>query len=339
MPSVRTSTRVGGPAVATRALTKLYGEVAAVDRLDLAIQPGQVYGFLGPNGAGKTTTIRMLLGLVRPSEGAVEVLGEPVRPGGDVAPLRRVGALVEEPAFYGYLSGAVNLDLFASAATPAGERRARRRRVDDVLATVGLTHEAGKKVRAYSQGMRQRLGVARALLGGPELLVLDEPTNGLDPQGIAEMRTLLRRLADEGRTVVVSSHLLAEVEAGCDRVAVMSRGRLVAEGPPSTLRPAASLLEVAVDHPDRAGDALAGMAGVTVVEVHPDPDDQRRAVLRIRLAPPAAPADVNASLVHAGVAVSRLEPRRERLEDVFLDLTSAGALGAIRGDTDANAPS
>lgn len=303
-------------ALAARGLTKSYGGVAAVDALDLTVRPGTLYGFLGPNGAGKTTTIRMMLGLIHATSGEVEVLGSPVRPGQGVAALRRVGALVEEPAFWRYLSGRRNLEYFARAAGPADDRRARLGRVDAVLDVVDLGQAAGKKVRAYSQGMRQRLGIARALLGAPEVLLLDEPTNGLDPQGIAEMRALLRRLADDGTTVFVSSHLLAEVEAMCDIVGVLARGRLVAEGPPSNLRPSGERLRVGVDDPIRARKVLAEVDGVLLDE-HETPD---AAPLRLRLSAPATAAAVNATLVSSGIAVSELSPEHERLEDVFLDL-------------------
>src|SRR5205823_9250859 len=190
---------------------------------------GVLYGFLGPNGAGKTTTIRMILGLIAASSGTVRILGEPVRVAGETQTiLARVGALIEEPAFWGYLSGRQNLEYFARAAGPPQDRDQRLARIDETLATVGLAQAANKKVKAYSQGMRQRLGIALALLGRPDLLVLDEPTNGLDPQGMREIRLLLRQLADDGTTVFVSSHLLSEVEAMCDRVGVLSHGRLVA---------------------------------------------------------------------------------------------------------------
>ncbi len=199
-------------ALAVRGLRKRYGEIDAVDGLDLVVQRGELYGFLGPNGAGKTTTIRMALGLILPTAGEVEVLGERVAPGAP-PPLERVGALVEEPAFWRFLSGRRNLEYLARAGGSGADTRARLGRVDDVLARVGLTEAADKKVKAYSQGMRQRLGIGLALLGRPELLVLDEPTNGLDPTGMREVRGLLRELADGGTTVFVSSHLLSEVEA------------------------------------------------------------------------------------------------------------------------------
>ncbi len=301
-------------AIAARGLTKRYGGVAAVDALDLTVERGELFGFLGPNGAGKTTTIRMALGLILPGGGEVDLLGEPVRT--DRAPLARVGALVEEPAFWKYLSGRKNLEYFARAGAGADRAgtRVRLARVDEVLATVGLAAAADKKVKAYSQGMRQRLGLGLALLGEPELLVLDEPTNGLDPSGMREMRILLRRLADDGITVFVSSHLLAEVEAMCDRVGVMAQGRLVAQGPPSSLRGATDRMRVEVDDMPAARRLAATMAGVEV-----DPDGPPDA-LTVTLAPGTDPAALNAALVRAGVGVRALVPLRDTLEDVFLDL-------------------
>jgi len=306
--------------VAVRGLTKRYGSLAAVDGLDLTIERGLLYGFLGPNGAGKTTTIRMILGLIHPTAGQVEVLDEPVAglPGasrGTVRALRQVGAIIEEPAAWTYLTGRRNLEFFAGAGWPAQDRRRRLARVGEVLRTVGLEQAADKKVKAYSQGMRQRLGIALSLLGQPELLVLDEPTNGLDPQGMREVRQLLRRLADDGTTVFVSSHLLWEVEAMCDRVGVLAGGRLVADGPPSELRPAANRFRIEVDDDARARRILADLQGVTVEEA-----DQHRSGLRVVLAPPAAPAEVNAALVRNGVAVSALVPEQETLEEVFVKL-------------------
>jgi len=290
-----------------------------VDALDLGVEQGVLYGFLGPNGAGKTTTIRMALGLIFPTSGEVEVLGEPVATA--QAPrdraMRQVGAMIEEPGFWRYLSGRRNLEYFARAGRPAADRRARLDRVDDVLRTVGLHEAATKKVKAYSQGMRQRLGIALALLGAPKVLMLDEPTNGLDPQGMREIRTLLRRLADEGVTVFVSSHLLTEVEAMCDRVGVLARGRLVAEGPPGELRGGRALLRIEVDDRPRAERVLAGVEGVTL-------DGGGTAQLRVRLEVPATPAAVNAALVTGGVEVSALIPEHESLEDVFVSLVEGG---------------
>ena len=251
----------------------------------------------------------------------MEVLGEPVagRPGaahGTVRALRRVGAIIEEPASWTYLTGRTNLEYFARAGWPSEDRRRRLARIDEILRTVGLEQAAGKKVKAYSQGMRQRLGIALALLGEPELLVLDEPTNGLDPQGMREVRNLLRRLTDAGTTVFVSSHLLWEVEAMCDRVGVLAGGRLVADGPPSQLRPAAHRFRIDVDDDAKARAILSGFAGATL-----DSDEgEQRGVLRVELAAPATPADVNAALVGGGVAVSALVPEQESLEDVFVKL-------------------
>jgi ABC-2 type transport system ATP-binding protein len=272
-----------------------------------------LYGFLGPNGAGKTTTIRMLLGLIFPTSGDVRVLDQPVfgHEGSGSPALHKVGALIEEPAFWMYLSGRRNLEYFTRAAGPRSEQQARLARIDDVLHTVGLADAATKRVKAYSQGMRQRLGIALALLGEPELLVLDEPTNGLDPQGMREIRLLLQRLAGEGTTVFISSHLLSEVEAMCDRVGVLAQGRLVADGPPGVLRKGADLVRLEVDDAMLARGVLATLAGVAI-----EPGDG----IRVRLSPPATAASVNAALVAGGVAVSALVPEQASLEDVFLSL-------------------
>ncbi|CAN5153660.1 ABC transporter ATP-binding protein [soil metagenome] len=279
-----------------------------------------LYGFLGPNGAGKTTTIRMALHLIFPTEGHVEILGERVFGQGRVPEraLRRVGAMIEEPGFWSFLSGRRNLQYFARTSGPRADRAARLGRVEEVLRLVGLEAAAGKKVKAYSQGMRQRLGIALALLGTPELLVLDEPTNGLDPQGMREVRLLLRRLADDGTTVFVSSHLLSEVEAMCDRVGVLARGRLVAEGPPSKLRGRADRLRVSVDDVESARSVIETLPGVGL-EVAEGPRGAT-AVLLLRMNEGASAAEVNAALVSAGVSVSALVPEHETLEDVFLSL-------------------
>ena len=306
-------------ALAARGLTKRYGAVAAVDALDLTVERGELFGFLGPNGAGKTTTIRMAMGLILPSDGQVDLFGEPVV--ADRAPLERVGALVEEPAFWKYLSGRKNLEYFARAGGDRVDRRARVGRIDDVLARVGLAEAAGKRVKAYSQGMRQRLGLALSLLGAPELLVLDEPTNGLDPSGMREMRTLLRSLADEGTTIFVSSHLLAEVEAMCDRVGVMAQGRLVAQGPPASLRGAVDRLRVEIDDVAAAIGVVEAASGFTLVaergarEARAEPG-----LIRVTLTDGASPAVLNAAFVSAGIGVSELTAERSSLEDVFMTL-------------------
>jgi ABC-type multidrug transport system ATPase subunit len=311
-----------------RGLTKRYGEFAAVDRLDLTVERGALYGFLGPNGSGKTTTIRMALGLIFPTGGEVQVLGQPVfgstrpKPTAPGGVLHRVGAIVEEPAFWKYLSGRRNLEYFTRAAGTPEDRHARLGRIDQILRLVGLDDAAGKKVKAYSQGMRQRLGIALGLLGAPELLVLDEPTNGLDPQGMREVRLLLRRLADEGTTIFVSSHLLSEVEAMCDRVAVIARGRLLAEGPPAALRKPAASVRVDVDDSARAVQLLSSMGGVSV-------DAPGDGALRVRLSAPATSAEVNARLVSGGVAVSALVPEQDSLEDVFVALVERADGGLV----------
>ena len=251
-----------GPAaelsIETRGLTKRFGQQLAVDGVDLAVPKGAVFGFLGPNGSGKTTTIRLLLGLATATGGSMRVLGEEMpRQLDDVLP--RVGALVEGPAFYPFLSGAANLRRM-DAADPYGSAATRRARVQSALERVGLTHAADKLVRAYSLGMKQRLGIANALLAPRELLVLDEPTNGLDPQGTREVRSLVRSLAADGATVFVSSHLLAEVEQICTHAAIMSAGRLVAQGTLAELRGAGQArIRVLTPDPGTAAQVLAGL--------------------------------------------------------------------------------
>ena len=300
----------------THNLTKRYGERRAVDRLDLRVRRGEVYGFLGPNGAGKTTTLRMLLGLVRPTSGTVRVLGGPP---GDRSVLARIGMLVESPAFYPYLSGRDNLRVVARyAGVPATQ-------VDEALEAVELTARAGDRFAAYSLGMRQRLGLAAALLKDPELLLLDEPTNGLDPAGMAEMRLLLRRLGSGGRTVLLSSHLLGEVQQVCDRIGVLSRGRLLREGTVAELRGQGALLVTA--RPLEQAHAVARRL------LGPDRVAVQDGALRLEAEPDQA-ARVNCELVTAGVAVSALGWAERTLEDVFLELTNqppSGEGGADAG--------
>jgi ABC-type multidrug transport system ATPase subunit len=290
--------------IETAGLTKRYGDdLVAVDALELQVRRGEVYGFLGPNGAGKTTTLRMLLGLVRPTAGRAAVLGAPP---GSPAGLARLGAMVEAPGFYPYLSGADNLRVLAGHAGVAPAR------VDAVLAQAGLSDRAGDRTATYSMGMKQRLGVAAALLKDPELLILDEPTNGLDPAGMAEMRAFIRELAGEGRTVLLSSHLMGEIEQVSDRVGVIRAGRLVAEGTVEELRGTAGLRVRAEPLADAARllAALPGVEDVTTVDGHLDvAADTGRA------------AAINRELVTAGIAVSEIYGRRASLEDVFLELT------------------
>jgi ABC-2 type transport system ATP-binding protein len=278
----------------------------ALDGLDLAVPEGGVFGLLGPNGSGKTTTIRCLLGLARPSAGTVRVLDRAL-PGGLPAVLARTGAIVEFPALFPTMTGRENLQLLAGLAGVA------RRRVDDVLEQVGLTERARDPVRRYSLGMRQRLGLAAALLKDPDLLVLDEPANGLDPAGIREVRHLLRRLGAEGRTVLLSSHLLTEVEQTCGSVAILSHGRCVAAGPVSeVLADGADALVVRVDAP-AAGLLTLRRAGFTVEPAGP----------RLRVLLPAGRAgDVTRALAAEGHWVTELGPEQDRLEDLFLRLTA-----------------
>jgi ABC-type multidrug transport system ATPase subunit len=302
-------------AIETHGLTKSFGRQAAVSDLALAVPRGSVFGFLGPNGSGKTTTIRMLLGLASATAGSIAVLGREI-PGFAAEVLPRVGALVEGPAFYPFLSGRDNLRRLDTADrhAPSSTRSAR---VDAALDRVGLGHAAGKKAHAYSLGMKQRLGLANALLTPRDLLVLDEPTNGLDPQGTREVRTLIRSLADEGTTVFVSSHLLAEVEQVCSHIAVMSAGRLVAQGSLDDLR-AQGTARVIVRTPDRE-DARRVLASLGL-----EPDDNRDDTVSAELSPAVAAEAVTEALVRAGVRVRGLAVQGASLEDRFVALTGEG---------------
>ena len=320
--AVEAAHHVGAPpqadaAVRTTGLTKRFrsGQVA-VDDLGLLVPRGSVMGFLGPNGSGKTTTIRMLLGLVTPTSGQVELLGEPI-PQASARVLPRVGALVEGPAFHPYLSGRANL-VRLDAADLTVDRRTSRARTAAALERVGLGAAAEKRFRTYSLGMKQRLGLAAALLRPRELFVLDEPTNGLDPQGTREVRTLVRELAAEGCTVLVSSHLLAEIEQMCDRVTVMSAGRVVAAG---TLEELALLARpsVVVETPDH-DDAVAVLRRLGATSAAPEPDG-----LRVRAdLPDVAVEDVTRALVRADVRVRGIARTGRSLEDLFVELTGEG---------------
>ena len=295
--------------IVTRALTKRYGRTLAVDGVDLAVREGDRYGFLGPNGSGKTTLVRMLLGLVYATSGEIEVLGKPV-PKRVAEVLPQVGALVEGPAAYPHLSGRRNLALL-DAAGRGGGRRTRRQRIDDALEQVGLAAVDQRPVKAYSLGMRQRLGLAGALLRKPRLLVLDEPTNGLDPQGIKEIRELLVELNAGGTTVFLSSHLLAEVEQLCTRVGVVDRGRLVLEEDLDTLRAATGRVLVGTPDPAEAAAVLDGQLESRVGD---------RLVIRH-----SDPAALNAMLVEAGVRVTSIHAEQRTLEQVVLDVTGPGS--------------
>jgi ABC-type multidrug transport system ATPase subunit len=288
--------------IATRRLVKRFGNLRAVDGIGLHVREGDIYGFLGANGSGKTTTVRMLLGLVLPTSGEVDLLGERMPRAGRRV-LARVGALVEGPAHYGHLSGRENLALM-DASGPGGAWRTRRRRIDEVLEQVGLAGVGRRPVKAYSLGMRQRLGLAGALLRRPELLVLDEPTNGLDPQGIVEVRSLLLDLHRGGTTIFLSSHLLAEVEQLCSRVGVLDRGRLVLQDELATLTAPTGATVVHTPEPDRVRAVLDGR--VTSIK-------GQRVVVR-----GDDPAEVNEVLVRAGVPVHELALDRPTLEQVVL---------------------
>ncbi|MFJ3139039.1 ABC transporter ATP-binding protein [Streptomyces sp. NPDC086843] len=299
--------------VVTRGLTKRYrGGQLAVDDLRLTVPAGSVFGFLGPNGSGKTTTIRMLMGLIEPTSGTAHVLGRPM-PRSTRAVLPHVGALIEGPALYGFLSGRDNL-LRLDAADPTADPRTRKARVAAALDRVGLTAAAGKKARAYSLGMKQRLGLAAALLRPRRLLVLDEPTNGLDPQGMREIRALVRELATDGTTVF--PHLLDEIEQVCTHVAVMARGRLITQGPVADLA-AGARGRLVVTTPDSA-DATRVLKEQGVADVVVDGERVTGE------APERDLAEVNAALVTAGVRVRGFGVERASLEDAFVALTGEG---------------
>jgi len=293
--------------VETVGLTKHYGNgVIAVQSLNLNVFRGEVYGFLGPNGAGKTTTLRMLLGLIRPTVGRATVVG--AGPGSPKS-LGKVGAIVETPAFYPYLSGYDNLRVVAGlCGVPAA-------RIGSALDQVELTPRAKHKFSTYSMGMKQRLGVAAALLKEPELLILDEPTNGLDPQGMADMRNLIIQLGQGDRTVLISSHLLNEVELMCTRVGVIQKGKMVAEGTVDELRGAAQLT-IRVDPVERARAILETELGAGNVTAHED----GTLSLKVDL---ARTADINRTLVQAGLAVTELRAVTQSLEEVFMELTGS----------------
>jgi ABC-2 type transport system ATP-binding protein len=303
-----------GLAIATRGLAKRFRDQVAVAGIDLAVPRGSVYGFLGPNGSGKTTTIRMLLGLIQPTGGSQRLLGVDM-PQGASAVLPRVGSLVEGPAFYPQLSGRANLARLDAADRVASPRTAQDR-IDHALNRVGLLAAAGKRYRAYSLGMKQRLAIAAGLLQPRELMILDEPTNGLDPQGTREVRALIRAIAADGTTVFVSSHLLAEVEQICSHAGVMRAGELVFQGTLNEMRGRGTpRIVVRTSEPGLASHVLAGlgMAGITVAggEVTAQLSDQ-------------APETVCAKLVHAGVPVAGLDTPHASLEDLFVELTGEG---------------
>src|SRR5438067_3908078 len=310
-----------GFVVETAGLTKRFGDRTAVANVDLRVPRGAAFGYLGPNGAGKTTLIRMLLGLTSATSGTMHLLGRPV-PEERAEALARVGAIVEEPRFHGHLTGRENLTV-----TAAAREREAHARIDGALARAGLAHRADERVKRYSLGMRQRLGVARSLLADPELLILDEPTNGLDPAGIHEFRAMIRALVAEGRTVLLSSHLLDEVEKICDAVAIVDRGRVVMQGSLAELTVSRQTIVIGASDGVRAQALLA--AHPAVRSAAPTPEG-----IRVTLRPgfpmtaADAAADINRFLVEQGLAVHRLEPTRASLEERFLEITSRLGLSA-----------
>jgi ABC-2 type transport system ATP-binding protein len=300
---------VGPPAIRVQGLVKSYDARRALDGLDLEVRQGVVYGFLGPNGAGKTTTMRILTGLIRADAGTVELFGRPVR-WLDRDPLTRIGALVEAPAFYPYLSGRDNLRVLAGTGA-----NATRERIDVVLAQVHLTDRAGDDYSTYSLGMKQRLGIAAALLNDPPLLLLDEPANGLDPAGIVDIRILLQGLAAAGKTVFVSSHILPEIQMMADEVAIIAAGRLITAGHLETLLSASAEVRIHVAPGDagRAADLLRPIAGEVVM-------NRRGPGWLTVAAPPDQAGGLNRTLVSAGIDVTGLEAGSD-LEELFLSLT------------------
>ena len=295
--------------VETEGLTKRFGERTVVRGVDLQVPRGSAFGYLGPNGAGKTTLIRMLLGLTPASAGRMKLLGLSV-PQQRATALARVGAIVEEPRFHGHLTGRENLRVVAAARGPEAAGR-----IDAALEQVGLTARSDDRVKTYSLGMRQRLGIARCLLADPELLILDEPMNGLDPAGIQEFRAFVRSFVADGRTIVLSSHLLDEIEKTCDHVAIVDGGTIVAQGSIDELRGDGHVVFVEVDDTDRARGVLAAHAAVERVI-----DDGE--VLVVSVLDVLAVPDLNRRLVEAGIGVRRLELQQASLEQRFLEITT-----------------
>jgi ABC-2 type transport system ATP-binding protein len=297
------------PAIVTDGLTKSYGNLLAVDHLNLTVERGEIFGFLGPNGAGKTTTMRMLLGLISPTAGSARVLGMDIRT--DLSTiLARTGSIIENPTFYPYLSGRDNLRAVARL-TGTSESS-----IPAILDLMELTDAAGRSFKSYSLGMKQRLAVGAALLTKPDLLILDEPANGLDPAGIVEMRALMKRLKDEGHTVIISSHVLHEIEQICDRIAILSHGKVVVQGDVASLL-AGNLLEMEVDGAERAEAVLREVPWIEKIErtgkrltVHTDP---------------GRAAEINRMLAEQGLYLSELHVHEQSLEQYFLDVTGGAS--------------
>jgi ABC-2 type transport system ATP-binding protein len=300
--------------ISTEGLAKRFRDVEAVAGVDLRVPPGGVYGFLGPNGAGKTTTIRILVGLVRPTRGSASILGQPVRPGAAV--LDRVGALVERPAFYPYLSAADNLRVLGLARGIAASRLATT--IPEALDRVGLGEASKRKAGRFSTGMRQRLGIAAALLDRPDLVILDEPANGLDPNGVVDVRELIAGLARDGTTVFLSSHVLPEVEQLCHRVAILQRGRIIAEGETQAMLQQGERLYVRFDD-----EAAATRARAAVASAWPDaiPSDDGPTAFSLA-ASTVRGSELIRALAAAEVYPAEVRVHRQSLEDVFIELTA-----------------
>ena len=304
--------------LATHELTKSFGGALAVDRLSLSVRRGDIFGFLGPNGAGKTTTIRMIVGLIYPTSGYAEVLDHQV-PRDKEEALRHIGGFVEVPAFYANMSARKNLRLMGSLNGKVDEAR-----ISEVLDIVGLLERADSKIGDYSHGMKQRLGIANALINEPELVILDEPTSGLDPQGMKDVRELVRALGAGGTTIFLSSHLLNEVEQVCNRAAIINKGRVVVEGPVSELRPEHSAVKLLTSNQDKARAIVAALLGANEVE----PDEEYLVVQ----ASNGTVREVVRALVAAEIGVDAVIPAREQgLEDYFLGLTQSSDVDASKG--------
>ena len=305
------------PPIEVRGLVKRYGEIVAVDGVDLTVQAGDVYGYLGPNGAGKTTSLRMMLGLIRPTAGNVRLFGRDPLLG--VRALEGVAGFVEAPQFYPYLSGRRNLDLLA-----AYDGHGASGRIDQALATVELSDRAGDRVGGYSHGMRQRLGIAGALLRAPKLLLLDEPATGLDPAGMRDMRVLIRRLADEGMTVLLSSHLLPEVEELCNKVAIVRSGKIVYEGAIADLkRGAGATYRLATTDDERALAVCRAQRGLADIRI-----DHGYICFA---ADGTTAAELSKALVEAGALITMLAPETVTLENLFFSLTEGDTGGRSDG--------
>jgi ABC-2 type transport system ATP-binding protein len=317
------------PPIEIRGLVKRYGKIAAVDEVDLTVNPGDVFGYLGPNGAGKTTSLRMMLGLIRPTAGTVRLFGRD--PQVSVRALEGVAGFVEAPTFYPYLSGRTNLELYASL--DGGDAASR---IDEVLETVQLRERAADKVKGYSHGMKQRLGIASALLRNPRLLLLDEPATGLDPAGMRDMRELIRDLGARGITVLLSSHLMTEVEELCNRVAIIRRGRVAYEGSLSELRSRAGIsYRLRTTDDLRARRVSEAQPGIEEIE------GGRPDGLVFQATDESAVAALSLALAESGAQVLELTPRQATLEDLFFELTEDGAgsaEAAARAPRGAGAP-